>query len=100
MDFNKLTMKINQTITAIESYHISTHFNREEERTLLHLSTPKTISWLCRETGIEKSSMSRVLNSLLFDKRTIYICKVAPCPISKRTVQWYMKHEKQLKLDL
>jgi hypothetical protein len=96
-------MKIKQTKTAIESFHSLTEaqLSREENDTIKHLvDYPKTISMLCRITGIEKSSMSRVLNSLYHKKSKVDIVKIDKCPITNKKVQWYRIKETQLQLDL
>jgi len=53
---------------------------------------------LCKLTGIEKSSMSRVLNTLHHKKQQIHVVKFDKCPVTRKTVQWYKINENQLKL--
>jgi len=93
-------MKIKQTKTAIDSFHSLTEdqLSREENETIKHLIEPKTISMLCGLTGIEKSSMSRVLNTLYHKKEKIDISKIDKCPITNKKVQWYKVKTPQLKL--
>jgi hypothetical protein len=95
-------MKIKQTKTAIDSFHSLTEaqLSREENDTIQHLVEPKTITMLCRLTGIEKSSMSRVLNSLYHKKEKIDISKIDKCPITNKKVQWYRIKTTQLKMVL
>ena len=93
-------MKINQSDTAIQAFRSlpASHFTREESIVVKLLASPKTITQLCRMTGIEKSSMSRVLNTLFHKKQTILIAKDSPCPITGKTVHWYVLKDTQLKL--
>lgn len=90
-------MKINQAKTAIECYHSlpEEHFSREEKQALNWLTAPRSISSLCRLTGIEKSSMSRVLNSLHHKKGKISVAYVNKCPITGKTVQFYQVKQPQ-----
>lgn len=90
--FKTKKMKINQADTAIKCFHElpQEHFTREETMVLgaIHLGF-QTISGITRHTGIEKSSVSRALNTLHHKKEKISIEKKATCPISKKLVSWY-----------
>lgn len=89
-------MKINQSDTAIECFHELPPelFNRQENNvahTIIaknKFNLPITISTLSKTCGYDKSTMSRILNSLI-KKTAIIIYKKDVCPISGKRVRWY-----------